>query len=165
MIQKGGVHLSCSKEAIVTAPGANSDPEHYVESERGSPYVVKHSKRYGFYYECDGNCISYAAYNLCSHIIAVAELEGNAEQFINLYKLNKHGSANISTLSQIDLPSGREKERTKSTEVRKGATNSNKGARTVVQKCIEPTSSPVVNGNCQTQPPTQIVFINNLSFR
>ena len=41
MIQKVGVHLARSKEAIVAAPGANAVPEHYVESERGSPYVVK----------------------------------------------------------------------------------------------------------------------------
>lgn len=33
MFQKAGVHLSCGEEAIVTAPGANVFPEHYVESE------------------------------------------------------------------------------------------------------------------------------------
>ena len=160
MIQKAGVHLARSKEAIVAAPGANAVPEHYVESERGSPYVVKtkNSKRYGVYYECDGKCISYAAYSLCSHTIAVAELEGNAETFINWYKLNKQGSANISTLSQMDLPSGRGTKRTKSTQVRKGAKNSNKGARTVVEKYVESSSSPVVINICQTQTPTQVIF-------
>ena len=41
MFQKAGVRLSRGKEAIVTAPGANAFPEHYVESEGGSPYVVR----------------------------------------------------------------------------------------------------------------------------
>lgn len=34
MFQKAGVHLSRGKEAIVTAPGANAFPEHYVESRQ-----------------------------------------------------------------------------------------------------------------------------------
>lgn len=109
IIQKAGVHLARSKEATVTTPVANTIPEHYIESEWGSPYVVKtkSSKRYRLYYERHGNCISCAAYRLCSHNITVAQLEGNAETFIYLYKMIKQGSANILMLSHMELPLGR----------------------------------------------------------
>ena len=119
IFQKAGVLVSHAKEAIVAEPGANAYPHHYVESEQGSPYVVttKNSKRSGIYYECNRNCISFAAYNLCSHTLAVADLEGNTETFLNWYKLNKQGSTNVSALSQIDLPSGSGTKRTKSTQI------------------------------------------------
>ena len=111
MFQKAGVHLSCREEAIVTAPGANVFPEHYVESEGGSPNVVKtkSSKCYGVYYECSKNCISFA----------VVELESNKENFFNWYKVSKQSPANILVLSQMDLPEGRGTKRTKSTQVQK----------------------------------------------
>ena len=117
MFQKAGVLVSRAKEAIVAAPGANAYSQHYFELEQGSPYVVttKNSKRSGIYYECNGNCISFVPYNLCSHTLAVADLEGNSETFLNWYKLNKQGSANVPALSQIDLPSGCGAKRTKST--------------------------------------------------
>ena len=93
--------MSRAKEAIVAAPGANAYSQHYFELEQGSPYVVttKNSKRSGIYYECNGNCISFVPYNLCSHTLAVADLEGNSETFLNWYKLNKQGPANVSALS------------------------------------------------------------------
>ena len=49
IFQKAGVLVSRAKEAIVTAPGANVYPHHYVESEQGFPYVVttKSSERSG----------------------------------------------------------------------------------------------------------------------
>ena len=52
----------------------------------------------------------YTGYSPCSHklqqLLAVAELEENTETFIKWYKENKQGRANISTLSQMDLPAG-----------------------------------------------------------
>ena len=121
--------MSRGKEAIVAAPAANAHPHpDYVESEQGSPYVAtsRNSKRAGVYYECNGNCISFVTYNLYSHTLAVADLDGNTETFLNWCKVNKQGFANISALSQIDLPSGRGTKRTKSTQIRKGAKNRNK---------------------------------------
>ena len=110
IFKKAGVLFGRKEEAIVAAPGANAVPEHYVESEGGSPHAVKTkmSSRLGSYYECDGNCIHYAAYNLCAHTIAVAELEDNTQTFINWYMLTKQKPASLSTLSQMDLPAGRE---------------------------------------------------------
>ena len=168
MFQKAGVHLSRGKEAIVTAPGANADPEHYIESEGGSPYVVKtkSSRRYGVYYECSDKCIPYAGYGLCSHTIAVAELESNTENFFNWYKLNKQSAPNVSALSQMDLPAGRGTKRTKSTQVRKGAKNTNKRARTVVEQYITPITTPVVAGfasSATAASPTQTQPLRHVS--
>ena len=134
--------MSCGKEAIVAAPGANAYLQHYVESEQGSPYVVttRNSKCAGIYYECNGNCICFATYNLCSHTFVLANLDGNTETFLNWYKVNKQGSANILALSQIDLPPGRSTKNTKSTQIQKGAKNTNKKAKTVVENYIKPSS-------------------------
>ena len=62
-------------------------------------------------------CISFATYSLCSHTLAVANLDGNTETFLSWYKVNKQGAGNISALSQIDLPSGRSTKQTKSTQI------------------------------------------------
>lgn len=163
IFKKAGVLFGRKEEAIVAAPGANAVPEHYVESEGGSPHAVKTktSSRLGSYYECDSNCIHYAAYNLCAHTIAVAGLEDNTQTFISWYKLTKQKPASLSTLSQMDLPAGRGTKRTKSTQVRKGSVNSNKRAKTVVEGYIDHNSGPAVattslhSGVSHTQTGTQ----------
>ena len=117
IFKKAGVLFGRKEEATAAAPGANAVPEHYVESEGASPHAVKTktSSRLGSYYKCDGNCIHYAAYNLCTHTIAVAELEDNTQTFISWYKLTKQKPASLSTLSQMDLPAGHGTKRTKFT--------------------------------------------------
>ena len=167
IFQKAGALIGRKKEAIVAAPGANAVPEHYVESERGSPHAVKTktSRRLGSYYECDSHCIHYAAYSLCAHTIAVAELEENTQTFINWYKVNKQKPPSISTLSQMDLPAGRGTKRTKSTQVRKGSANSNKRVKTVVEGYTEHNSRPATAitessaSHTQMQTQTQVSFL------
>lgn len=168
IFQKAGVLIGRKEEGIVAAPGANAVPEHYVESEQGSPHAVKTktSRRLGSYYECDGNCIHYAAYSLCAHTIAVAELEDNTQTFISWYKLNKQKPASLSTLSQMDLPAGRGTKQTKSTKVQKGSVNSNKRAKTVVEGYIDHNSGSAVAttstdssvSHTQTGTQTQVSF-------
>ena len=76
MFHKAGLLLSRGQQAIVAAPGANANPRRFVENESApaSPYIVtsKSSKRGALYYECSENCISFAAYGLCSHVLAIA---------------------------------------------------------------------------------------------
>ena len=80
---------------IVTAPGENENPPRYVakESSPASPYVVsrKRSKRNGLSYECSGTCVRFASYHMCSHTLAVAEVDEKLADFINWYKENKQG--------------------------------------------------------------------------
>ena len=91
IFHKAGVITSRRQEAIVAAPGANANPKHFLENESApvSPYRVtpKSSKYGGLYYECSSNCISFAAYGLCSHVLAIVDLDNKVEGFIMCYKM------------------------------------------------------------------------------
>ena len=86
MFHKAGLPFACRQQAIVAAPGANANPQRFVanESAPASPYIVtsKSSKHGRFYYECSSNCISFVAYGLCSHVLAIAELDKKLEDFV-----------------------------------------------------------------------------------
>ena len=127
MFQKAGLLISRGQQAIVAAPGANANPRRFVENESAptSPYIVtsKSSKRGALYYECSENCISFAAYGLCSHVLAIAELDKKLEDFILWYKKLKQSPANVTALAEMDLPSSRGTKRTKATQIRKGGKN------------------------------------------
>lgn len=149
MFHKAGQLISRSQQAIVAAPGANANPQRYVEneSERGSPYTVTttSSKNGGIYYECSANCIPFAAYDLCAHALAVAELDSKLGEFIKCYKTVKQGPVNVTALAQMDLPSNRGTKRTKATQVRKGGKNTNKKPRTVVENYLEGSEIPAAS--------------------
>ncbi|XP_078368548.1 uncharacterized protein LOC144652410 [Oculina patagonica] len=88
---------------------------------------------------------------------AVAELDGNTETFLSWYKVHKQGAANISALSQIDLPSGRGTKRTRSTQIRKGGKNTNKKSKTVVEDYMETrsdTSTRTSTSTCNSTRPS-----------
>ena len=97
MFHKAGLLISRGQQPMVTAPGANANPQRLVENESApaSPYIVtsKSSKR-GALYECSANCIPFAAYGLCSQVLAIAELNNKLEDFIMWYKKQKqsHGT-------------------------------------------------------------------------
>ena len=63
MFHKAGLLFARRQQAIVAAPGANANPQRFVENESApaSPYIVtsKSSKRGGLYYECSSNCICF----------------------------------------------------------------------------------------------------------
>lgn len=158
MFHKASVLISRRQEAIVAAPGANANPQRFVENESApaSPYIVtsKSSKRGGLYYECSSNCISFAAYGLCSHVLAVAELDKKLEDFVMWYKKLKQSPANVTALAEMDLPSSRGTKRSKSTQIRKGGKNTNKHPRQVIENYLEPNSeipaAPIMTGEATT---------------
>ena len=84
MFHKEGLLISRGQQAIVEAPGANANPQRFVENESApaSPYIVtsKSSKRGTFNYECSANCSPFAAYGLCSHVLAIEELDNKLEE-------------------------------------------------------------------------------------
>ena len=88
-------NMFASARLLVTAPGENENPPRYVanESSPASPYVVsrKRSKRNGLSYECSGTCVRFASYHMCSHTLAVAEVDEKLADFIIWYKENKQG--------------------------------------------------------------------------
>ena len=158
MFYKAGLLLSRGQQAIVAAPGANANPQRFVENESApaSPYMVtsKSSKRGALFYECSANCISFAAYGLCSHVLAIAELDKKLEDFIIWYKKLKQSPANVTALAEMDLPSSRGTKRSKATQIRKGAKNTNKHPRQVIENYLEPGSEtpavPMATGGATT---------------
>ena len=144
MFHKAGSLMSRGEQAIVAAPGVNVNPQRFVENESApaSPYIVttKSSKRGAIYYECSANCISFAAYGLCSHVLAVAESDKKLEDFITWYKKQKQSPANVTALAEMDLPSSRGTKRSKATQIRKGGKNTNKHPRQVIENNLEPGS-------------------------
>ena len=80
-------------------------------------------KRGALYYECSENCIPFAAYGLCSHVLAMVELDKKLEDFILWYKKLKQSPANVTALAEMHLPSSRGTKRTKATQIRKGGKN------------------------------------------
>ena len=111
-------------------------------------------KRGALYYECSENCISFAAYGLCSHVLAIAELDKKLEDFILWYKKLKQSPANVTALAEMDLPSSRGTKRTKATQIRKGGKNTNKHPRQVIENYLEPGSetpaAPIATGDATT---------------
>ena len=55
-------------------------------------------KKSNFNFVCDKNCPRYGAYGFCSHTIAVAEVNGCLDKFIEQLKKSKH-KANLSLLA------------------------------------------------------------------
>ena len=82
-------------------------------------------KRGALYYECSENCISFAAYGLCSHVLAMVELDKKLEDFILWYKKLKQSPANVTALAEMDLPSSWGTTRTKATQIRNGGRRGN----------------------------------------
>ena len=160
MFHKAGLLISRGQQAIVAAPGANANcnPQRFVENESApaSPYIVtsKSSNRGALYYECSSNCIPFAAYGLCSHVLAIAELDNKLEDFLMWYKKQKQSPANVTALAEMDLPPSRGTKRSKATQIRKGGKNTNKHPRQVIENYLESGSetppAPIATGEATT---------------
>ena len=144
MFNKAGLLISRGQQAIVAAPGATANPQRLVENEPAPalPHIVtsKSSKRGGLYYECSANCISFAGYGLCPHVLAVTELDKKLVDFVTWYRKLKKSPANVMALAEMDLPSSYGTKRSKATQIRKGGKNTNKHPRQVIENYLEPGS-------------------------
>lgn len=66
------------------------------------PHLVTHQTKNQLYC-CDSNCMMFKTFHLCSHVIAVAEINGELELFLcSLRKL----TPNLTTIATEGLPSG-----------------------------------------------------------
>ena len=137
--------LAGKEQNIISDPGRGDNLPRYVASEsvNAPSYVVskKRSVRHGAYYVCSASCIDFKAYDICAHTIAVAEMDSSLTEFIKCYKATNQGPPNLEALINIDLLTGRGSKKTKSTQRRRGAMNSNKRRKDVVE-CYTDTSEP-----------------------
>ena len=133
------------EQNIISDPGKGDNLPRYVanESVNTPSYVVskKRSVRHGAYYVCSASCIDFKAYDICAHTLAVAEMDSSLTEFIKCYKATNQGPPKVDALINIDLPTGRGSKKTKSTQRRRGAVNSNTRRKDVVE-CYTETSGP-----------------------
>ena len=147
MYHNASAILQQAQENIIRAPGQGDRLPWYVANEvaNAPSYVVtkKRTARHGVYYECSNNCIKFSTHNMCADTIAVAESDDGLQAFIQYYpsKTTKGGINDVDSLVLMDLPSARGKKKTKSTQRRKGATNSNKRIKETVQNYAIPAVS------------------------
>ena len=114
---KVSVHLDCLKgiwkkaEELLQSPTSMSPAPGQPESARmvisrggKRPHLVVPSK--GGRFKCDSDCINFKSLGICSHSIAVAELNGTLPQFLaHFEKGNK--KPNFTALALHDMPAGR----------------------------------------------------------
>ena len=92
------------------------------------PYQVfqKRTARNSVYYECSEGCIRFSAFALCEHTLAVADSDNRLSDFLKAYKMKNGGKRDLNAIVHIDMPAGRGRKKTKSTQKRKGASNPKK---------------------------------------
>ena len=89
--------------SISTAPGCDSKSRMVRSCSGKRPHLVTSTKQGR--YACDNDCLNWKAMKLCSHSVAVAELNGSLQEFCDLYRNMKH-VPNMSHLYLTGLPSG-----------------------------------------------------------
>ena len=80
---------------------------------------------------CSTSCIDFKAYGICAHTLA--EMDSSLTEFSKCYKATNQGPPEVDALINIDLPTGHGLEKTKSTQRRSRAVNSNTRTKNVVE--------------------------------
>ena len=103
-IWKKAAELVSTPHKIASAPGC-SVLARMVESKSGKrPHLVNPGK--GGKFACDGSCPNYKSVSLCSHTVAVAEVNGMLSAYIDYFKKLKK-IPNLSALAKTGMPTGR----------------------------------------------------------
>ena len=96
--------LLLSSTSICAAPGYPAEAK-MVESRSGKrPHLVVPGKSGQF--KCDEECINFKSIGICSHTVAVAQMNNSLQQFIAWFAKAKK-KPNFTKLATHDMPSGR----------------------------------------------------------
>ena len=87
--------LLCEPNAISAAPGCDSKSRMVRSCSGKWPHLVMSTKQGR--YTCDNDCPNWKSMKLCSHTVAVAELNGSLWEFCELYWKAKH----VPSMSQL----------------------------------------------------------------
>jgi len=103
-IWKKAASLVSELNATVPAPGLGPK-ETMVKSKSGTtPHLISVN---GVKYECDDKCPQFKSIKLCSHTVAVSEVNGELKQFINWFKTKGScDSPNLMELRMNGMPAG-----------------------------------------------------------
>ena len=103
-IWKKASELRASDNSIVPAPGHPKEARMVASRTGLHPHFVTKGK--DTMYHCDSECVNYQSLKICSHTVAVAELNGELGMFIELFT-KKAKPPNITKLALHGMPSGR----------------------------------------------------------
>ena len=93
-----------STNSISAAPGYPADAK-MVESRGGKrPHLVVAGK--GGQFKCDEECLNFKSIGICSHTVAVAQLNNSLQQFIGWFMKAKK-KPNFTKIATHDMPAGR----------------------------------------------------------
>ena len=95
--------LLCESNCISSAPGHDSKSRMVISRSGKRPHLVTCTKQGK--YCCDSDCPNRKSMKLCSHSVAVAQLNGPLQEFCDLYRKAKHVPS-VSQLAFAGLPSG-----------------------------------------------------------
>ena len=96
--------LISTKNAITCAPGDNRKSKMVLSYSTSIPHLVQCGTN--GQYKCDEKCINWSSSGICSHSIAVAEVNNDLQAFLDWYN-NSAVEPNITSLAMIGLPVGR----------------------------------------------------------
>ena len=88
--------------AIVPAPGQDPEARMVLSYSGKMPHMVTPKK--GGDFSCDSNCPNWKSMGICSHSVAVAEVNKKLPQFLSAKKRRK---ANVTSLLTTNMPKGR----------------------------------------------------------
>ena len=102
---------------ITKAPGSEQRARVVISFRSDTPHIVK-PKENG-QYVCDANCPQWVSSKICSHTVAVAEINTSLRSFLDWY-IACAVQPNLTTLSMSGMPSGRGKKKNQIRSQRKG---------------------------------------------
>lgn len=100
---KAEEYLNSSSD-IVAAPGGNKKAKMVSSKSSITPHFVRCLS--SGQYVCDNNCLQWKSSQICAHVVAVAELNGELNPFLQWYK-SSNQQPNITALAMNKLPAGR----------------------------------------------------------
>ena len=96
--------LMNSDNMITPAPGDDASAKMVLSYSSPVPHLV--SKNSGGQYKCDKNCLNWVSSGICSHSLAVAQLNGDIITFLQWYNASAQ-QPNITSVAMTGLPPGR----------------------------------------------------------
>ena len=102
-IWKKATDLLNTPRSISPAPGHPNEARMVMSLTGHRPHLVLPCK--GSQFKCDSDCLNFKSLGICSHVIAVAELNKQLLEFVAAFKKSKR-KANFSEVAIYGMPAG-----------------------------------------------------------
>ena len=94
-----------SKDYVLAAPWLSDDKARLVKSSSSPhPHIVTTHKSNKNLYYCDDKCAMFKEFSLCSHVVAVAECNGDLNAFLDA--ISSTCAPNLTAIANQGLPKG-----------------------------------------------------------